>query len=221
MNWTDSWWFWTVSESNISMITHIFFFIKLNFNPKSFDLITSMLMIYWALSLVFCCCELGELVTNQFNMFDNELCRCDWYLLPIEVQRIFVIVMANAQNLMIIRGYGNIVCTRNAFKEVKFIFLLAPYRNKGVKYYFEHISDDAWCFFLFYDASSNRCMNVNHRGQKYIVKTSVKNCFIWIYLFIYYFLRIFFYLIYDLECQNWIGKTMTRPAWLERIRRNL
>lgn len=93
--------------------------IKLNFSPKSSDLVTSMLMMYWVVILLFACCELGEILTHQFNMFDNELCRCNWYLLSIEMQRNFVIVMANSQNLRIIRGYGGIVCTRNAFKQVK------------------------------------------------------------------------------------------------------
>lgn len=85
---------------------------------------------FWALMLLFCYCELGEIVTNQFNMFDNELCRYDWYLFSIEMQRIFLIVMSNTQNSTTIRGYGNIVCTRDAFKQVKFIRLFIRFVYK-------------------------------------------------------------------------------------------
>lgn len=65
-------------------------------------------------------CELGEMIKNEFNIFNEELCQCKWYLFSIDVQRMILIFMSDAQQPMLLRGYGNIVCTRNSFKNVIF-----------------------------------------------------------------------------------------------------
>lgn len=58
------------------------------------------------------------MVTNQFEKFEDSLSRCNWYLFPIEMQKMFNIVTANAQQTMTIRGFGNIECNRETFKVV-------------------------------------------------------------------------------------------------------
>lgn len=58
------------------------------------------------------------MVTNRFDLFDNELYQCDWYELPLEVQQLLVILMANTQKPATIRGYGNVVCSRKTFQKV-------------------------------------------------------------------------------------------------------
>lgn len=48
-----------------------------------------------------------------------------WYTFPIEIQEMFVLLMLNAQQPSIIRGYGkSSVCSRFAFKEVTIIQIL-------------------------------------------------------------------------------------------------
>lgn len=68
--------------------------------------------------LIFMFCEFGENLTSKCNQFDEKVGQCQWYLLPIEIQKIFLTVMANSQQPMIIRGYGNVFCVRNFFKKV-------------------------------------------------------------------------------------------------------
>lgn len=64
-------------------------------------------------------CNFGDMLTYQFEIIDRELCRCDWYLCPMDVQRLILIVSANTQRSPTIIGFGNISCTRDSFKNVK------------------------------------------------------------------------------------------------------
>lgn len=64
-------------------------------------------------------CELGEMITTRFETFKDALDQCNWHLFPIEMQQMFVIVMVNAQQSTIVRGYGNTPCARAAFKKVR------------------------------------------------------------------------------------------------------
>lgn len=59
------------------------------------------------------------MITAQFTAFKDEFGQCKWYLFPIEMQRMFVIVMANAQQPIILSGFGNVYCLREVFKKVK------------------------------------------------------------------------------------------------------
>lgn len=54
----------------------------------------------------------------QFELFNDALYQCKWYFLPIELRRMLVTIMSNAQYPTHMRGYGNIECTRDSFKEV-------------------------------------------------------------------------------------------------------
>lgn len=90
------------------------------------DLSTPCVYVYFAIAVIFLYCELGEMVINQFNGFEKDLCQCKWYLFPIEIQQMLLIFVADAQHPISIRGYGNIVCTRDAFKSVR----LLPFWNK-------------------------------------------------------------------------------------------
>ena len=77
-------------------------------------------LIFWAFTLIFFYCELGKMVTNEFNLFNEELCQCKWYLFSLDMQRMMLIFMSDAQQPMLLRGYGNIECTRDSFKNVIF-----------------------------------------------------------------------------------------------------
>lgn len=67
---------------------------------------------------IFAFCEFGERVTHQFNLFNEKFCHCDWYLLPIEIQRMYLIVLVGVQDPVMIRGFANTLCSRDAFKKV-------------------------------------------------------------------------------------------------------
>lgn len=69
--------------------------------------------------MIFCICEIGESVTQQFDVFDKTLKRSKFYLMPIELQRMLVIVLSNSQQPILLHGYGGIQCTRESFKQVR------------------------------------------------------------------------------------------------------
>lgn len=109
----------------LRVIIFIFIIISLTFTllkKDNLDLniqLALSVLVFLSFSIIFAFCELGSQVTNQFNALDEKLCQSIWYLLPIEVQRMILIFMLDAQHAMFLRGYGNIECTRNAFKNVR------------------------------------------------------------------------------------------------------
>lgn len=87
---------------------------------------TNILMLFtemfWSFALCAFFCEFGEKVTQQFILFDDEINRCDWHLLPTNMRKIHLFFMQSTQQPAIIQGYGNISCLRNTFKKVNFIW---------------------------------------------------------------------------------------------------
>lgn len=60
------------------------------------------------------------MMTKHFKIFNDELWQCHWYSFPVELQQMLIIVIANTNQPMIIRGYGKALCTREALKDVIF-----------------------------------------------------------------------------------------------------
>lgn len=76
--------------------------------------------LFWGFTVILLVCEFGEMISNRFDLFNDALDQCHWYLFPIEMQRMFIIVTANTQRRMIIHAFGNAQCTREANKTVRF-----------------------------------------------------------------------------------------------------
>lgn len=57
-------------------------------------------------------------MTTEFEMFEDELIQCEWYLMPIEMQRMYIMFLANTQNPIEISSYGGLVCSRETLKKV-------------------------------------------------------------------------------------------------------
>lgn len=83
------------------------------------EISTPLIAIILSFSIIYFQCEFGESVTNQFQLFSDELyCQCDWYMFPIEMKKMYLIFLSYAQQRAHLRGYGNTICIRNTFKEV-------------------------------------------------------------------------------------------------------
>lgn len=67
---------------------------------------------------IFLLCEPGMLMTHQFELFGEELARCNWYALPIEMQRIYALFLSDSQHPIEMTGYGGITCDRDTAKRV-------------------------------------------------------------------------------------------------------
>lgn len=76
-------------------------------------------MMFWTCAVIFISCEIGELVTQQFEKIHAEFGQCNWYLYPIGMRKLFVIFLSNVQQPTLIRGFGNILYARSKVKEVK------------------------------------------------------------------------------------------------------
>lgn len=84
------------------------------------EMLSPLMGVLFMFACLFLYCEAGERVTHQFNVFYEELCHLDWYLFPLDIKRMFVIMLTGTQEPTSIQGYANTVCTRDAFKVVCF-----------------------------------------------------------------------------------------------------
>lgn len=98
------------------------FHLKSDDNSNPMEILPQLLSTIWSFVQLFFVCEIGERVSQEFEMFDETLYQSKWYLFPIELQRMLVIVVSNAQQSVFVQGFGNILCTRDSFKRVRLFF---------------------------------------------------------------------------------------------------
>ena len=72
------------------------------------------------LCILFPMCELSGRLSSQFDEIYYLINRFDWYLLPLEIQRILPFVIANAQQSVDFPCFGSFACNRELFKTVRF-----------------------------------------------------------------------------------------------------
>lgn len=89
-------------------------------DPNSLEIVLLILVLNWNVSFIFLLCEPGEKMINQLGEFSDELNRCDWYLLAVELQRQYTIFLSDTQNPIKIWSYANITCERETSKRVLF-----------------------------------------------------------------------------------------------------
>lgn len=127
------------------------FLLKMDQDSSRIELITLVFEAGWAFALMFGACDLGQTsVTNQFDLFNDKLLLCDVYLFPIDIQRMYVITLANAQQPIVISAYGNTPCTRETFKKV---------RNFLNFYFLKILSIIFWLIYFIY---FRRCEQASH-----------------------------------------------------------
>lgn len=83
-----------------------------------------LMSIVWSFGIIFAICEFGERLTMQFIAFDNTIWQSNWYAMPTKLQRMLLVLIANAQQNNFLKSYGSIECTRDSFKMVWKIALL-------------------------------------------------------------------------------------------------
>lgn len=74
------------------------------------------------LGQIFFFCNQGNLLTNRFEDFENIICQKEWYLFPIEIQKVLPIIINGLQDTVLLRGFGSIACTRSTFQNVNVFF---------------------------------------------------------------------------------------------------
>lgn len=79
---------------------------------------STLVLIFWVFLFDIMVCEFGQWVAIRFEQFGEELEKCDWHLLPTELQRLHLIFLLNTQQEVNIQCYGGIPCTREISKKV-------------------------------------------------------------------------------------------------------
>lgn len=89
--------------------------------------------LFWGFLVIGLVCEFGEMVSSRFIMFNDHLEQCRWYLFPIEMQRMFIVVTVNTQRSTVIHAFGNAECSREANKKVRVMMNLIDIKFKSIK----------------------------------------------------------------------------------------
>lgn len=94
------------------------------------EMIEPIIMMFWSFSQMFVFCNNAENVNSGFEELSDSLYCCDWYCLPYDIRRMLPIVLIATQK-PVLRGSGNIPCSREAFKEVRYLL-----QERKIKYNF-------------------------------------------------------------------------------------
>lgn len=63
-------------------------------------------------------CEAGQKFSDAFSQNDDVLGQLQWYLMPIEIQKMLPPVIINTQKPIDIKFFGTMACNREQFKKV-------------------------------------------------------------------------------------------------------
>lgn len=74
---------------------------------------------FWAFAFVVFFCEFGHRVFNAFDDLNIAIDQFDWFLFPIEIQKMLPLVMSGCQKPCCIKGFGDFLCIRDTSKKVK------------------------------------------------------------------------------------------------------
>lgn len=108
-------------QSNVLFNIHLIFILIFIVIIKELDpvvLFESVLCGFWALTLVMFACEAGQRTSNEADEIDDAFSQIDWYLLPVEVQRILPIMIIYMKEPIAVEFFGTLSCSREQFKKV-------------------------------------------------------------------------------------------------------
>lgn len=71
-----------------------------------------------SIALVFATSEIGQRVETTFDEINDSFCQLNWYLYPIEVQRMLIPILIYTEKPVVINFFGSITCSREQFKKV-------------------------------------------------------------------------------------------------------
>lgn len=76
--------------------------------------------VFWSFGGIFFYCECGQWISESFEEIDDEVDRLNWYLLPVEINRMLPAIMANVQRPVELACFASISCGRESFKKVNY-----------------------------------------------------------------------------------------------------
>lgn len=74
------------------------------------------------LILVFIASELGQRMGDAFEEIHSTIDQFDWYSFPVEIKRMLPMIILEAKQPVLFECFGSIACTREVFKNVKYLW---------------------------------------------------------------------------------------------------
>lgn len=87
---------------------------------NNIELIRIVFLVLASFVVIGIACEFSARLTNQFETICDALLQCNWYLYPIKLQKMLIMVIVNVQQPVQVAGFGNMKCSRDSFKQVQF-----------------------------------------------------------------------------------------------------
>lgn len=69
-------------------------------------------------SLLFFYCFFGKIATDTYGQMSDCLFQSNWFELPIEQQKFFIVMIANAQRELVYQGFGIVTLNLETFTKV-------------------------------------------------------------------------------------------------------
>lgn len=79
--------------------------------------------IFWSFGFILFYCEFGERVSNAFEEIHDTITRFEWYMFPVEMQKLLPIMLIVAEHDVPVEVFGNLTCCREIFKKVREFYL--------------------------------------------------------------------------------------------------
>lgn len=80
-------------------------------------IVESIALCFGTLGLLLFVCEIGHQFGRAFNEVDEVFMQINFYLLPLELQRILPMTIMYLQEPPVVRFFGSSSCTRKQFKK--------------------------------------------------------------------------------------------------------
>lgn len=72
----------------------------------------------YSFGFIFIICDVCQRTSNAFDEIFEEIIQSDWYLFPEEIKQTLPIILADLQQPVVMRIFGNILGCRDTFKKV-------------------------------------------------------------------------------------------------------
>lgn len=80
-----------------------------------------------AMATVFVACELGQRISNASIEINDVFDQFNWYLFPVEIQRILPTAILYVQQPIEVKFFGSSSCSREQAKRVSFYKIHVPH----------------------------------------------------------------------------------------------
>lgn len=78
----------------------------------------SFVLTLTSFAFVFLACEFGHKLSSSFDEIDYEIGQMHWYKFPVNLWKLFPILIANTHEAVHLRVFGSSLCAREDFKRV-------------------------------------------------------------------------------------------------------